>query len=340
MCISPINTFPMKKCVEQYLPATADLTFGPIPSRRLGMSLGINNIPPKICTYACVYCQLGPKSKKQTEREAFYDPEDIFLAVATRVAALRSQGKAIDYLTFVPDGEPTLDTGLGEAIELLKALRIPIAVITNGSLLTDETVRAALMDADLVSVKVDSVDEAAWRKVNRAHDSLDLTAILQGVRDFAREYRGKLITETMLIRGVNDHPDQLERVAAFLKDIAPEKACVGIPTRPPAEDWVRPATATAIGHAYAIYTAAGLNVVTLTGDEEGDFVATGDLTTDLLAITAVHPMREDAIRTLVTEYGGDWSLVENLLEQRQLLKIDYRGYVFYLRKFSLPVDSY
>lgn len=329
----------MKKSIENFLPVTADVTFGPIPSRRLGVSLGINNIPPKICTYACVYCQLGPKSKKQTGRETFYDPEDLFLAVANRVAALSCQGKTLDYLTFVPDGEPTLDVNLASAIRLLKALHIPIAVITNGSLLTDAEVRASLMEADLVSVKVDSVDEAVWRKVNRGHDSLDLKAILQGLRTFAGEYRGKLITETMLVSGANDTPDQLERVAAFLKEISPEKAFLGIPTRPPAEAWVKPPSATAIGHAYAIFTGAGLNVFTLTGDEEGDFIATGDLATDLLAITAVHPMREDAIRTLVNRYNGDWSLVESLVDQGQLIKIDYRGYVFYLRRFSLSVDS-
>jgi wyosine [tRNA(Phe)-imidazoG37] synthetase (radical SAM superfamily) len=105
--------------------------FGPVPSRRLGRSLGINNIPPKACTYSCVYCQVGRTSEMQVERRSFYDPEEVVQDVWDRVQRSTEAGETIDYLTFVPDGEPTLDVHLGREIELLKPLGIPIAVITN-----------------------------------------------------------------------------------------------------------------------------------------------------------------------------------------------------------------
>jgi wyosine [tRNA(Phe)-imidazoG37] synthetase (radical SAM superfamily) len=124
------------------------MTFGPVPSRRLGRSLGINNIPHKTCTYSCVYCQVGRTRRFQLERAEFYEPEAIAREVRKRTAKLRELGEGIDYLTFVPDGEPTLDLNLASTIELLKPLGIRVAVITNGSLLGREDVRATLMGAD------------------------------------------------------------------------------------------------------------------------------------------------------------------------------------------------
>ncbi|MCK5735282.1 MAG: radical SAM protein, partial [Spirochaetaceae bacterium] len=125
-----------------------NIIFGPVPSRRLGRSLGINHIPPKICTYACNYCQLGNTVKMQVERQGFYSPGKIFKSVQSKVKQVHSQGESIDYLAFVPDGEPTLDENLGETIDLLKSLDIPIAVISNASLITEKKVREDLSRAD------------------------------------------------------------------------------------------------------------------------------------------------------------------------------------------------
>jgi wyosine [tRNA(Phe)-imidazoG37] synthetase (radical SAM superfamily) len=139
------------------------IAFGPVPSRRLGRSLGINNIPAKICTFACVYCQLGNTIKMQVKQDSFYPPEEILEDVEEKVAEARARGEKIDYLAFVPDGEPTLDLNLGKEIELLKSVGIPIAVITNSSLIFKENVREALLLADWVSLKVDAVTEEIWR---------------------------------------------------------------------------------------------------------------------------------------------------------------------------------
>ena len=166
------------------------IAFGPIPSRRLGQSLGINNIPPKTCTYECVYCQVGPTTEKTLKRRPFYSPEEVVDAVKAKVAQSRAAGASIDYLTIVPDGEPTLDTQLDELIRRLRRLDIPVAVITNGTLLWRADVRAALSGADLVSVKVDAVWEDPWRRINRPAGGLALPAVLQGVRAVARGSSG------------------------------------------------------------------------------------------------------------------------------------------------------
>ena len=140
------------------------IAFGPVPSRRLGRSLGINNIPPKVCTYACVYCQVGKTTRKQVDRTRFYAPEEIYTQVRRKVEKAQHQGESVDYLTFVPDGEPTLDVNLGNEIDILKSLGIKIAVITNGGLVWRKDVREDLAKADWVSFKIDSTSEKTWRR--------------------------------------------------------------------------------------------------------------------------------------------------------------------------------
>ena len=135
------------------------IAFGPVPSRRLGRSLGINNIPPKVCSYSCAYCQVGKTIQMEAQRRPYYSPQEIYEEVKEKVESSRSQGLAIDYLTFVPDGEPTLDANLGKEIDMLKPLGIKMAVISNASLIWDESVREDLKKADWVSVKVDALDE-------------------------------------------------------------------------------------------------------------------------------------------------------------------------------------
>jgi len=142
------------------------IAFGPVPSKRLGRSLGINNIPPKSCSYSCLYCQVGATQGQLIEPQNFYAPEDIYQEVSQQRQKLRNAGETVDYMAFVPDGELTLDINLGRAIDLLRPLSIPIAVISNASLLWRKKVRAVIAKADWVSVKVGSVDEGIWRQLN------------------------------------------------------------------------------------------------------------------------------------------------------------------------------
>jgi len=308
------------------------IAFGPIPSRRLGRSLGVNNIPPKVCTYSCVYCQLGRTIKMQVARRPFYEPEEVARAVQEKVELAREAGEPVDYLTFVPDGEPTLDSNLGREIALLKPLGIPIAVITNGSLVWREDVRDDLMEADWVSLKVDSVQQDAWRLVDRPHGRLKLTSILEGMSEFAWGYGGKLVTETMLVMDVNDSGAPVGEVADFLARLRPDVAYLSVPTRPPAEEWAQSPTEGRINQAYQILRGKVERVEYLIGYEGNAFASTGNVRDDLLSITAVHPMREDAVSAFLVRAGADWSIVHDLLACGQLVETEYGGRRFYMRK--------
>jgi wyosine [tRNA(Phe)-imidazoG37] synthetase (radical SAM superfamily) len=310
------------------------IAFGPIPSRRLGCSLGINNIPPKTCTYSCIYCQVGRTTRMQVERQLFREPEEILHAVQSKSEKARGAGEPVDYLTFVAEGKPTLDVNLGREVELLKTLDIPVAVITNGSLIWREDVREALLEADWVSLKVDAVDENVWRQIDRPHRRLKLAAILDGMLDFGRDYAGTLVTETMLIAGLNDGEKHLRRVASFLACLHHEQVYLSIPTRPPAEAWVQPPDAETVNRAYHILGEQVERVETLLGYEGNAFACTGDAEADLLSITAVHPMRQDAVDALLARAGAGWPTVRRLIEQGQLVETVYEGHRYYGRKAS------
>ncbi len=308
------------------------IAFGPVPSRRLGRSLGINNIPPKVCTYACVYCQLGRTIKMQVERRAFYEPEEVVRAVRDKVEKANEAGETIDCLTFVPDGEPTLDVHLGREIELLKPLGIKIAVISNGSLLWREDVREDLMKANWVSLKIDSTREKVWHRIDRPHGTLQLALILDGMREFATAYGGELVTETMLVQGVNDGDNHVREVAGFLSRLKPARAYLSIPTRPPAEEWVRPPGEGVINRAYQILSESMGRVEYLIGYEGNAFAFTGDVEEDLLSITSVYPMREEAVSEFLARAGADWPVVHGLIAQGQLIETEYEGRKFFMRK--------
>jgi len=308
------------------------IVFGPVPSRRLGRSLGINNIPPKVCSYSCVYCQLGHTIKMQVERQTFYEPEDILKNLREKIARVSEVGEPIDYLTFVPDGEPTLDINLGREIELLKPLGIKIAVISNGSLVWRQGVREDLVKADWVSLKVDSTREEVWRRMNRPHRTLGLAAILDGMLEFAAAYKGELVTETMLVEGVNDNDDQVVEVAEFLTRLRPARSYLSIPTRPPTEEWAQPPREEVINRAYQILGDKMDQIEYLIGYEGNAFAFTGDVEEDLLSITAVHPMREDAVSEFLARAGADWPAVQRLIAQGQLIKTEYEGKRFYMRR--------
>jgi wyosine [tRNA(Phe)-imidazoG37] synthetase (radical SAM superfamily) len=309
------------------------IAFGPIPSRRLGKSLGINNIPPKVCTYSCLYCQVGPTMDRSTEPRAFYPPERIVEEIAAHVEAVRSQGEAIDHLTFAPDGEPTLDTGLGDSIQLLRPLGIPIAVISNGSLLWRPEVRERLETADWVSVKVDSAIESIWRKVDRPHPALDLDTVLDGIRDFAARFEGELVSETMLVDGLNDGPESVASVGEFLRELGLPLAYLSIPTRPTPYPAITAPDEATVTRAYALLCEYVSRVECLTGYEGDAFASTGDPAADLLAITAVHPMRSSAIQTLLDRTGTGWDLVEEYVADGTLTEVAYRGEHFYVRRW-------
>jgi wyosine [tRNA(Phe)-imidazoG37] synthetase (radical SAM superfamily) len=312
----------------------ATIAFGPVPSRRLGKSLGINNIPPKTCTYSCVYCQLGKTSNMIVKRHCFYKPEDILREVERKVNEAFSKNEKIDYLTFVPDGEPTLDINIGEEISLLKRIGTPIAVITNASLLWLDGVGEDLLEADFISLKVDTVSQDLWRSVNRPCKDLKLNKILDGMKQFAKTFKGTIVSETTLIDGVK-YNSEFAKIADFLRGLAKlDKAYIAMPTRPPTEKWVKPAKEETLNAAFQAFSKAlGNDKVEYLMEYEGNaFAFTGNVKEDLLSITAVHPMHEEAVAELLKKANASWQIIDELLRNGELVRLEYEGSIYYKRK--------
>lgn len=310
------------------------IAFGPVPSRRLGRSLGINNIPPKICTFACVYCQLGRTIQLRIKRQNYYSPDEVFRAVQQKVKSAAEKGETIDYLTFVPDGEPTLDINLGREIELLRSLDIPIAVITNSSLIWQEDVRRDLLLADWVSLKIDAAEEDIWRQVDRPYHSLNFPAIMEGIQTFSQTFKGILATETMLIKNLNDDERVIRETAAFIASLHPHTAYLAVPTRPPAESYAIPPGEDLLTQAFHQFSQRIERVEYLIGYEGNAFAHTGNAREDILSITAVHPMRKDAVEIFLKDAGEDWGLIQRLIEAGDLVEEEFNGKQFYLRKLK------
>jgi wyosine [tRNA(Phe)-imidazoG37] synthetase (radical SAM superfamily) len=274
--------------------------FGPVPSRRLGQSLGIDTIPLKTCNWNCVYCQLGRSKPLTNERKVYFSPEEILAEV--KVALESHQPGEIDWLTFVGSGEPLLHANIGSLIRGVKMLSdLPVALITNGSLLYLPEVRQEIAAADAVLPTVDAGTPELYRKINRPHPSIRFKQFIEGLTDFRKIYRGKLWVEVMLVREMNDHPQALWDIAKTLQSIHPDAIHINLPMRPPTETWVQPPHQESLLQARAILG----NIAKVVHPAEGSFDLSGynNPMDAVVAIITRHPMRqEELVQTL-----ADWS---------------------------------
>lgn len=270
--------------------------------------------------------------KQSIMRKNFFEPEVIFTEVQKHLASLK-EADMPDYLTFVANGEPTLDIHLGKSIEKLKQFNIPIAVITNASILADQQVRDDLKLADWVSIKVDANNEDTWRAINRPFGSLDFKAHVEGLLRFSNEYKGKLVTETMLVGGINDEPEILHQTAELVSSINPFIAYISIPTRPPALSWVMPPDETVINEAWQIFSAKGLKSELILGFEGTDTGYTGNAMEDIINICTVHPMRKDTMQELLRKDHADPTILTTLIHGKYIQQVEYGSNTFYIRKF-------
>jgi wyosine [tRNA(Phe)-imidazoG37] synthetase (radical SAM superfamily) len=204
--------------------------FGPVPSRRLGRSLGVDLVPFKTCTYDCIYCQLGRTTCKTVETNEWVPLDEVLEQLQEKLAS------GPDYVTLSGSGEPTLFSRLGELIDRIKAMtRVPVAVLTNGSLLWQKDVRRQLTAADLVVPSLDAGDEAMFRLVNRPHESISLEQVMEGLIDFRRAFRGEYWLEVFVLGAYTAIPGELGKVAECVERIRPERVQLNTVTRPPAE---------------------------------------------------------------------------------------------------------
>jgi len=272
-------------------------------------------------------------------RQSFFEVKEIAAEVRTRIKECRRNDIPIDYLSLVPDGEPTLDLNLGALICELKNFDLPVAVISNSSLLPSADVQEALLQADWVSIKIDSVLEKEWRTINRPYGKLDLEAILSAVKNFSGIYKGTLVTETMLVEGINDNSNSIHHLSHFLGELRPHRAYLSIPIRPPAEERVKPPSNAVLSEIIRILRQEHNFIQPLFENEQQGFLSTGDLRRNILEITAVHPIRESALRDMVFQSGNDWQVIEKMLDDGQLIRIQYAGEAFFRKNLTESFGS-
>lgn len=212
--------------------ASTSTVYGPVLSRRLGYSLGIDLFPDKTCSFDCVYCQLGKGGKKTAARKAYVRERRVLADVKKALA----KGQRVDHITFSGSGEPTLHAGIGRLIRDIKKLtKTPVAVLTNSSFLSVKEVRDELKAADVVVPSLDAALTPVWRKINRPLPSLSLEDIVEGLVSFRKAYKGRIWLEVMLVKGVNDGPGNIEALKKAIGRIKPDKLQLNTVTRPPAE---------------------------------------------------------------------------------------------------------
>jgi wyosine [tRNA(Phe)-imidazoG37] synthetase (radical SAM superfamily) len=302
--------------------------FGPVPSRRLGQSLGIDPIPLKTCNWNCVYCQLGRTMPLTNERREYVLDENILFEVE-RVLRSRANG-GIDWVTFVGSGEPTLHSCLGEIIRRVKTLTaLPVAVITNGSLLYLPEVRQELSVVDAVLPTLDAGMAELYRKINRPHPDITFERLVDGLVAFRRDYRGKLWVEVMLVRGLNDTSQALAEIARILEKVRPDAVHVNLPMRPPAETWVQPPDEEGLMRAISILG----SIAEVVHPAEGTFDLSGyeNVVDAVVAIITRHPVRQDELERALRHWApGDVSqALAALQESGKAQTVERYGHVFW-----------
>jgi len=302
-------------------------TYGPVPSRRLGKSLGVSVIPRKTCTNSCVYCQLGRTRATHIHPRSFFPRDEIFAEVERAM-----KETSPDCITFVGDGEPTLSADLGWFIRKCKAQwPIPVAVITNGCLLSAEETQESLLMADIVLPSLDAGDAVTFKAINRPHPSLEFNKVVEGLITFRKAFQGTIRLEVMLVKGINDNEAGLRGIRKLAWAIKPDRIDVAVPIRPPAERWVLPPDPADLILAQRLFRSAE----TLDRPETGTFEIAGfhSLVDAIIGLASRHPLRWNQASQLEEAFGQPGRL-ELLVHEGVIALVEYKG-----TRFVAPVTK-
>ncbi|MHA1276821.1 MAG: radical SAM protein [Candidatus Helarchaeota archaeon] len=305
--------------------------YGPVPSRRLARSLGVDTIPLKTCNFSCVYCQLGRTISFTNKRRDFFPRNEIFQEIEARLKVVGEEN--IDYITFVGDGEPSLCLSLGWLIEHVHTeFSLPIAVITNGALLYTEEVREELLLADVVLPTLDAGNPKTFKKINRPHPSIQFRQMVDGMVDFRTMYSGKIWLEFMAVSGINDTSVELKQVRNYLELIKPDRVHINVPIRPPAESWVKIPSEEGLSRIKTTFK----DVFEIVLPEFGEFrimsESIKDIKQELVQIIKRHPMHFTQIQELLKKKGVDKTqmIVKSLEESGLIKRLHYENKIFFV----------
>ena len=253
--------------------------FGPVPSRRLGRSLGVDLTPFKTCSLDCVFCQLGRTTHKTIKRDEYVSVQDI----KSELDVWLSEGGKADYITLSGSGEPTLNTGFGEVLEFIRnRSAVPAVLLSNGTLFWMPEVRAAALYADVVKLSLSAWDQFSFQHVNRPHADLDLKKIVEGQRAFREEFDGKLWIEVFLIWGMNSTRRDVEKIAELVEAIEPDEVHLNTAVRPPAEDFVDPLPLEAMQELTGLFRPPAKVIAEFPADKFAEITANEDTICEML----------------------------------------------------------
>lgn len=293
------------------------IVYGPVPSRRLGISLGVDVVPYKACSYDCIYCQLGRTTIHTIQRKSFVSV-DLALKQTKDVI---EQNSDIDYITLSGSGEPTLNCDIGEMIRRIKELtEIPVAVLTNGSLLWQKEIREDLSRADLVIPSVDAISEEVFRKINRPVEGLNVKKVLHGIKRFCNEFEGKIWIEIMLVRDVNDGEEEIKKINRFVRDLKADKIQLNTVVRPPADSAARAVDKQRLSEIKALFDPK-LTVEIVAGFERKTSKAYHkDLDNAIVELLKRRPARRDEMAAALGVHPNEIVKYLQALEDRKRIK--------------------
>lgn len=298
--------------------------YGPVPSRRMGLSIGISPIPDGYCNYSCIYCQLGRTKHMANKRSNYFNYKDI---ISEFKAYLKDNIK-FDVVTIVGEGEPLLYENIGFLIDGIKRLtNKPIAVITNGALLSNSLVREELKNADIVLPSLDATNEDVFRKINRSHGGIRFKDVVKGLETFSQNYHGQLWIETMIVKGINDNTQFFLDLKEILSKINYHKLYINSPVRPPAESFVEQASKDIIDESLSILGGISIDKLISQGfhsEAEDDYDA-------VLSIIKRHPMNQFEIKAFIEQRNNSKTedFFERLENDNHIEIVDYKGYYTY-----------
>ncbi len=301
--------------------------YGPVPSRRMGLSVGISPIPKKYCNYSCIYCQLGRTKNLTNKREIYFELDDILEEFKNYM----KENIEFDVVTIVGEGEPTLYLKLGDLIEGLKKLtNKPIAVITNGSLFYDETLRKELNKADIVLPSLDAWNEEIFKKINRPHGSIKFDEMIKGLMKFSKDYSGELWIETMIVKDINDKEEDYLQLKAILDMIDYDRLYINTPVRPPAENYVEQPSEESLKKAIEILRGISIDKLVSEGfysEEKDDYEA-------ITSIIKRHPMNQYEIKSFLASRKCEKidDIINKLENDNKIEVISYKNYKTYRLK--------